>query len=125
METRSTTWQTNRLAIIGLAFGVLTFIVSPIFFRLLDQVVPPLEGGASWPNKTIWDFYYQIYIWNGPIFRGSYVFLGWSFSLASLIIGIISIVRERQKRWIAILALLLGIIGIFGHFIGFVLLVMP
>jgi hypothetical protein len=124
MERRST-WQTNRLAIIALVLGVLTFLVSPFFFMLLDRVVPPLEGGASWPNKTIWDVYYQIYIWNGLVFRGSYVFLGWLFSLAGLTIGIISLVRERQKRWMAILAIVLGMIGILAHFMGFILLIMP
>jgi len=124
METRSI-WQTNRLAVIGLALGVLTFIVSPFFFMLLDRVVPPLEGGTSWPNKTIWDVYYHIYIWDGVIFRGSYVFLGWFISLSGLIIGIVSIAREKQKRWIAIIAIVLGIYGILAHFMGFVLLIMP
>ena len=125
METRSTTWQTNRLAIIGLAFGTLSFIVSPMFFRLLDQLVPPLEGFANSPNNTMWDIYSDIYIWNSPIFHGSYVCLGWLLSLAGLVLGIISIVRETQKRWIAILALLLGTVGIFSHFLGFVLSFLP
>lgn len=124
METHST-WKTNRLAVIGLALGVLTFLASPFFFMLLDRVLPPLEGGTSWPNKTIWDVYSRIYIWNGIIFRGSYVFLGWLLSLVGLIIGIISIVRERQKRWIAIIAILLGTSGILAHFMGFILLIMP
>ena len=124
MET-SSTWQTNRLAIIGLVLGVLTFIVSPFFFMFLDRVVPPLEGRTSWPNKTIWDVYANIYIWGHGLFPGSYVVLGWLLSLASLIIGIVSIARERQKRWIAITAIVLGIYGILAHFMGFFVLIMP
>lgn len=124
MEKRSI-WKTNRLAIIGLLLGVLTFLVSPVFFMLLDRVIPPLEGGNTWPNKTIWDVYYSIYIWGGIIFHGSYVFLSWFISLAGLIIGIVSIARERQKRWVAIIAIVLGIYGILAHFMGFVLLIMP
>lgn len=124
METRST-WQTNRWAIIGLVLGVLTFLVSPFFFMFLDRILPPLEGGTSWPNRTIWDAYAEIYIWEGVIFRGSYVFLGWLLSLAALIIGIVSIARERRKRWIAISAIVLGISGILAHFLGFFVLIMP
>jgi len=124
MET-SSTWQTNRLAIIGLVLGVMTFIFSPFFFMFLDRVLPPLEGGTTWPNTTIWDVYYKTYIWGGVIFRGSYVALGWLLSLAGLIIGIVSRARERQKRWIAVIAIVLGICGILAHFMGFILLIMP
>ena len=123
METRSV-WRTNRLAMIALVLGILAVVTSPHFFALLENILSPLEGGASYPNKTIWDVYRKVYIWGG-FFNGSNVLICWLVSLAGLITGIVSIDRERQKKWIAAMAIVFGIYGIVEHLLGIIMSIMP
>jgi hypothetical protein len=68
--------------------------------------------------------YRKVYVGGGFI-TGSNVVICWLVSLAGLIMGIVSIDRERQKKWIAVLAIVLGIYGIVDHALGVIMAIMP
>jgi len=118
MDTKPV-YVTNRLALVSLLLSVFIVLISPPFILLLDRASVLLTG-----ERKIYPSYYHWFI-QGGFGRGSNPLLFLGIAFFTLIIGITSLVKEKQIRWLAIFGILLGVLGLLGHAFGLFIFLLP